>query len=110
MPGQPPLVCIFPDEFLQEARLAVRRRTILVQEVQRYRIALLIHDHPTIINTEAGQGVGLSERQFQRWRHRWAEGDFTVEDREGRGRKTLFVPDGSDPGYRHRLPNRRRNR
>lgn len=110
MPGPRPLVCTFPDGFLQEARIAVRRRTVLVQVAQRYQLVLVIHQQPTLSNAEAGSRVGLSERQVRRWRHRWAAGDFTVDDREGRGRKTTFSPDGSSDGRCHRLSERGRNR
>ena len=110
MPGPRPTVCIFPEVFLQEARIAVRRRTVLVQEAQRFRLVLLIHQQPTISNAEASSRVGLSERQVRRWRQRWTAGDFTVADREGRGRKTTFSPDGSSDGGRHRLPDGGRNR
>jgi len=90
--------------------VAVRRRTVLVRDAQRYRLALLIHEQPTIRNAEAGHRVGFSERQVRRWRQRWAAGDFTVEDHEGRGRKATFSPDGSSDGRCHRLPNRARHR
>ena len=102
MPGPQPHVITFPIDFLQQARNAVRRRTALAQEVQRFRLVLLIHELPDIRNAEAGSRIGLSERQVRRWRQRWAAGDFTVEDREGRGRKATFSPDGSSLGCRRR--------
>ena len=46
----------------------------------------------TMANEEAGRIVGLSARQVQRWRSRWAAGDFSVDDRAGRGRKADFSP------------------
>ena len=74
MPGPRPPIFTFPSDFLQQARLAVRRRTALVQEAQRFRLVLLIHDQPAIRNAEAGSRVGLSERQVRRWRQRGAVG------------------------------------
>jgi hypothetical protein len=47
--------------------------------------------------------VGLSLRQVQRWRSRWAAGDFSIEDHPGRGRKTAFSPSGSSVAPRHGL-------
>ena len=44
MRGPSPAVCTFPAEFLQEARATVRRRTATVQAVQRFRLALLLHE------------------------------------------------------------------
>jgi hypothetical protein len=92
MPGPRPVACTFPAGFLQEARVAVRRRTLAVQTVQRFRLVLLLNEHPDLSNSEAGVAVGLSSRQVQRWRRRWGSGDFSVADRAGRGRKATFSP------------------
>jgi hypothetical protein len=100
MPGPMPARCIFPDDFVQDAFDAVRRRTVAVQVVQRFRLVLLFHDEPDLSNEDAAEAVGLSPRQVQRWRSRWATGDFSIEDLPGRGRKPNFSPSGSsaDPG------------
>ena len=92
MPGPNPALCTFPDDFLQAARTTVRRRTLAVQTVQRFRLVLLLHEQPGLGNNEAAEEVGLSIRQVQRWRGRWSAGDFSVEDHPGRGRKALFSP------------------
>jgi len=98
MPGPRPASCTFPEEFLQAARATVRRRTASVQAVQRFRLALVLGDEPTLANEAAARRVGLSARQVQRWRQRWAGGDFSVDDRAGRGRKPAFSPLGSSAG------------
>jgi hypothetical protein len=95
MPGPRPVPCNFPDDFVQEARDAVRRRTVAVQVVQRFQLVLLLHEQPGLTNEEAAAAVGLSPRQVQRWRRRWAAGDFAVADLPGRGRKPAFSPVGS---------------
>ena len=95
MPGPRPAPCTFPDEFLQEALDTVRRRTAAVQVVQRFRLVLLLHEHPDLQIEDAAAEVGLSPRQVQRWRSRWADGDFSIEDYSGRGRKASFSPSGS---------------
>jgi Homeodomain-like domain len=92
MPGPTPALCTFPKAFVQEARATVRRRTAAVQTVQRFRLVLLFHEHPSLTNDEAAAVVGLSARQVQRWRSRWAAGDFSIEDHSGRGRKATFSP------------------
>jgi len=101
MPGPSPVPCSFPDDFVQVALDTVRRRTVAIQVVQRFRLALLLHEHPDMKNDEAAKEVGLSARQVQRWRSRWAAGDFSIEDRSGRGRKAAFSPIGSsvDPSH-----------
>jgi hypothetical protein len=102
MPGPRPRSCTFPADFLQEASDTVRRRTVAIQTVQRFRLVLLLEQHPSLSNEEAGRIVDLSARQVQRWRSRWAAGDFSVDDRPGRGRKAAFSPAGSclDPSPR----------
>jgi transposase len=92
MPGPSPALCAFPADFVQEALDNVSRRTVAVQAVQRFRLVLLLHEQPTLRNDEAAEAVGLSARQVQRWRSRWAAGDFSIEDLSGRGRKAAFAP------------------
>jgi hypothetical protein len=95
MPGpHPAFRPAFPDDFLEQARCQARRRTIAYHAVQRFRLALLLHQEPDLDNEEAGRRVGLSGRQVRRWRQRWAQGDFGVADFPGRGRKALFSPPG----------------
>ena len=92
MPGPSPVPCTFPDDFVQVALDKVRRRTVPVQVVQRFRLVLLLHEQPDMNNDKAAKEVGLSARQVQRWRSRWADGDFSIEDQPGRGRKPVFPP------------------
>jgi Homeodomain-like domain len=101
MPGPRPAVCTFPADFVQEALDTVSRRTVAVQTVQRFRLVLLLQEQPALGNDEAAKEVGLSARQVQRWRSRWAAGDFSIEDLSGRGRKAAFSPSGSsgDPSH-----------
>jgi len=94
MPGPKPALCNFPDDFLQAAIDTIHRRTVSVQDVQRYRLALLFHEQPLIASDTAAVLVGMSARQVQRWRSRWAGGDFSIEDHPGRGRKASFSPSG----------------
>jgi hypothetical protein len=93
MSGPPPWFRpAFPEDFVEHARQQVRRKTLAHQEVQRFQLALLLHQNPQLGHEEAGRRVGLSGRQVQRWRQRWAAGDFSVADLSGRGRKPVFSP------------------
>jgi hypothetical protein len=56
---------------------------------------LLFQEQPSLRNEDAAEAIGLSHRQVQRWRSRWASGDFSIEDLAGRGRKPAFSPSGS---------------
>src|SRR6266446_35288 len=93
MPGPASTFCpVFPEDFLRQAHVEVRRKTASHQSVQRFQLALLLHEAPQLGHEEAGQRVGLSGRQVRRWRQRWATGDFAVTDASGRGRKAVFSP------------------
>jgi hypothetical protein len=96
-----PARCTFPDDFVQDALDTVRRRTAAVQVVQRYYLVLLLHEQPNLRNEDAAEAVGLSPRQVQRWRRRWASGDFSIDDLHGRGCKPAFSPSGSSAGPCH---------
>jgi hypothetical protein len=103
MPGPSPVLCTFPADFVQVALDTVSRRTVAVQTVQRFRLVLLLHEQPSLRNDDAAEAVGLSARQVQRWRSRWAAGDFTTEDYSGRGRRAAFSPSGSSVNPSHGL-------
>ena len=60
MPGPHPARCIFPEDFVQDALDTVRRRTVAVQDVQRSRLVLLLHEHPDLRNENLADAVGLS--------------------------------------------------
>ena len=80
-----------PRDFLREARVAVRRKTALYQSVQRYQLALLLHQEPYVPHEVAGQRVGLSGLRSDVGA-RWAAGDFSVADASGRGARPFFPP------------------
>ncbi len=67
MAGLNPLFCpLFPREFLEPARVEVRRRTADQRSVQRSQVALLVHKHPDWDQQRLGRQVGLSGRQVLR--------------------------------------------
>ena len=104
MSGPPSAFCPrFPEDFLVQARAAVRRKTAPHQLVQRCRLVLLLHESPHLAQEDAGRRVGLSGRQVLRWRQRWAAGDFSVADLLGRGRRAALSPPGAGRGQGHRL-------
>jgi hypothetical protein len=99
MAGPNPIYCPnFPIEFLEKARAEVRRKTAPYRSVQRSQLVLLLHEHADWDQTQLGRAVGFSRRQVQRWRKRWATGDFSLEDDARPGRKAVFSPSGSGIG------------
>ena len=82
----------FLRTFCGKPACEVRRKTAPHQSVQRYQLALLLHQEPHVPHEAAGQRVGLSGCQVRRWRKRWATGDFSVADATGRGARPFFPP------------------
>lgn len=93
MSGPPPAFrpC-FPPDFLEQARTIARQRTVRFQLRQRATLVLLLHEYPTISHVEAGRQVRLHPDSVRDWRRRWSEGQWTLEDQAGRGRKPTFSP------------------
>jgi transposase len=82
----------FPSIFLEQAEKLARQRTVPYQLRQRATLVLLLLQQPLVSNSEAVERVQLHLRSVQRWRRRWATGDFSLEDEPGRGRKAVFSP------------------
>jgi hypothetical protein len=94
---------VFPSTFLEEAAQIVRRRTVPYQLRQRATLVVLLSQQPRVSNIEAAQQVQLHPCSVQRWRRRWAQGDFALDDKPGRGRKADFSPSGPRAGQGGRL-------
>ena len=86
----------FPEPFLQAAQQMASKRTVAYQLRQRAELVVLLHTHPTLSNGAAGNQVRLPPNTVRHWRRRWANGEFTLEDQTGRGRKARFSPSGQD--------------
>jgi hypothetical protein len=83
---------VFSEEFLCECRELVVCRSVPYSERQRAELALLLDEQPKMSNVAAGRVVGLHANAVRLWRRRWAGGEFSLVDREGRGRKPTFSP------------------
>ena len=89
---------VFPSTFLEAAEKSVRHRTVPYQLRQRAALVLLLSQQPLVSNSEAAQQVQLHLCSVQRWRRRWAQGDLSLDDKPGRGRKADFSPSGPRAG------------
>ena len=85
----------FRGEFVERCRHTVRLRNVSRGEFQRARLVLLLHGDARLSNVAAGAAVELHPNSVRLWRRRWAQGDFSLIDQEGRGRKATFSPAGS---------------
>ena len=93
----------FPPTFLEQAATIAGQRTVSYQLRQRAALVLLLSHQPLVSNSEAAQRVQLHPRSVRRWRHRWTTGDFSLDDKAGRGRKADFSPSGPGVGQGARL-------
>jgi len=84
----------FPDEFLVEAQALRRQRTIAFQLRQRATLVCRLHQEPEISHPEAALAMHMPIEWVRRWRRRWALGDYSLQDKPGRGRKPDFSPAG----------------
>ena len=82
----------FPPTFLEQAATITGQRTVPYQVRQRAVLVLLLAQQPLVSNSAAAPHVPLPPRLARRWRHRWATGDFALDDQPGRGRKADFSP------------------
>lgn len=96
----------FPPYFVEQCQLTLRQRTCPHAQHQRAQLVLLLHHSPTLANPVAAAAVGLHPNSVRLWRRRWAEGDFSLADRPGRGCKPSFSPRGTRPGQSRRLRRR----
>ena len=94
---------VFPSTFLEQAEKTAGQRAVPYQLRQRATLVLLLYHQPLVSNLEAAQRVQLHLCSVQRWRRRWAQGDFALEDKPGRGRKAAFSPSGPGVGQGARL-------
>jgi hypothetical protein len=96
----------FPPYFVEQCRLTLRQRTCSQAQHQRAQLVVLLHHSPTLSNPAAGAAVGLHPNSVRLWRRRWAEGDFSLDDRPGRGCKPSCSPGGAGSGQSRRLRRR----
>ena len=96
MPGPAPSYQpTFTDEQVGQCRRVVRQHTAPQAQVYRAKLALLLHEAPTLDNVSAGRRLGKHENWVRYWRRRWATDGFRLTDKPGRGRKpTLSPPPG----------------
>ena len=93
----------FPPPFLEQAATIAGQRTVSYQLRQRAALVLFLAQQPRVSNSEAAQRVQLHARSVRRWRHRWATGDLSLDDKPGRGRKADLSPAGPRTGQGGRL-------
>jgi transposase len=99
MPGPAPTYCpTFTAEDIATCERLLRRPTAPQAQVERARLALLLHAQPDLDSAAAGRQLGKHVNWVFRWRRAWATAGFRLTDKPGRGRKPALSP----PAGRHR--------
>jgi len=95
MPGLKPIYCpVFTEEQIKAAERISTKHSAPFNQVQRAKLALLLHDRPDIENPVAGQILGRHENWVRYWRKRWCNEGFSLTDKHRSGRKPAFSPSG----------------
>ena len=99
MPPRPPtLIPKFTEAQLAEARRMVAKATAPQRSVRRARLALVLAAAPQLQHAEAAAQAGVSLQMVRKWRRRWSEVGWSLEDAPRSGRPPVFSPAGRDPG------------
>ncbi len=105
MPGPAPTYRpTFTPEEVAACEHLLRRPTAPQAQVERARLALLLHAQPELDTAAAGRHLGKHVNWVFRWRRAWATAGFRLTDKPGRGRKPALSPpaggDGQGAGLR----------
>jgi hypothetical protein len=93
MPGPKPTHCPqFTETQLARARVLAVQYSAPFCQVVRARLTLLLEATPEISHGEAAGRLGVDEDTVYKWRRRWAEDGWSLEDRPRAGRPRGFPP------------------
>ena len=99
MPGPlPQYQPTFEAEQIACCERLVRQQTAPQAQVYRAKLALLLHEQPTLDNPAAARRLGKHANWVRYWRRLWAIEGFRLADKAGRGRKPAFPPAGRGDG------------
>jgi hypothetical protein len=99
MPGPAPTYrpAFTPADIATCERL-LRRPTAPQAQVERAKLALLLHAQPDLDTAAAARRLGKHVNGLFRWRRAWAAEGFRLADKPGRGRKPALSPPGGGHG------------
>jgi Winged helix-turn helix len=93
----------FSIEEMEVVEQTLRRSNAPFGHVRRAQLAKLLAEEPTIANVEAARRLGVHEQFVHKWRQRWTEGEFCLEDLPRSGRPRDFSPSVDHDDQEHRL-------
>lgn len=91
MPGpKPKYQPRFTEEEVSEARRVVSQYHASHSKVLRARTVLVLREHPDLPTAKLARRTGASYSMVKKWRRRWAEQGFSLEDRPRSGRPRKY--------------------
>jgi hypothetical protein len=93
----------FTEEQLAQARRLANQYTAPFCQVVRARLTLILAEAPETSNAEAARRLAIDEDTVYKWRRRWAEHGWSLDDRPRAGRPRGFPPGGDGAGEGPRL-------
>ncbi len=95
MPGPAPTYRpTFTPRDIAACERLLRRPTAPQAQVERAKLALLLHAQPGLDPAGAARRLGKHVNWVFRWRRAWATEGFRLTDKPGRGRKPAVSPPG----------------
>jgi Winged helix-turn helix len=82
----------FSEEQLALARKRAQQPSAPYRSVCRARLTLALAANPAISHAAAAVQCGLKYSAVYKWRRRWAEGSWSLEDAPRPGRRPGFSP------------------
>jgi len=82
----------FTEEQLATARRVAAQHTAPHNQVLRARLTLVLAEEPSLPHETAGKRVGLKPHTVYKWRRRWCQQGWSLEDAPRPGRRGAFSP------------------
>jgi len=77
---------------LAEARRVAAQHSTPHRKVLRARLTLLLAKEPTLSHEQVARRCGMDQDTVYKWRRRWAQGGWSLEDAPRSGRPPAFFP------------------
>lgn len=84
----------FTDDEISAAYELVRRRNAPHAKVVRAQVAILLFEDSELHSTDIARRVRIHAKTVRKWRKRWAQEGFSLDDKPRSGRPRSFSPDG----------------
>jgi len=92
LPLYPKYQPVFSAEEVKTAQETSRKHTAPQSQAKRAQLVMLLADNPQRSSPSCADELNLHEQTVRKWRKRWTQEEFTLEDRPRSGRRWSFSP------------------